>query len=92
MASLAVAHRLYLPQDCANDADRRNKSNVPSPSGSDRRPHWTRFARRKPPVFRTARCWAPKLRWRIECDYQELKQELGLAITKGVAGPFCIIT
>ena len=33
-----------------------------------------------------------KLRWRIERDYQELKQELGLDIMKGAAGAAFITT
>jgi SRSO17 transposase len=32
------------------------------------------------------------MRWRIERDYQELKQEFGLGITKGGAGKGFTIT
>jgi hypothetical protein len=30
-----------------------------------------------------------KLRWRIECDYQELKKQLGLVIMRGAASTPC---
>lgn len=33
-----------------------------------------------------------KMRWRIERDYQELKQECGLRITRGEVGRASIIT
>jgi len=35
---------------------------------------------------------AAKLRWRIERDYQELKQEVGLGIMKDAGGEASIIT
>jgi SRSO17 transposase len=78
-ASLPVAYQLYLPQEWADDAWRMPPTNSPRRSGADE-PAPTKYWLSTLPddVSFKRLVDLTKLRWRIERDYLELKQEIGL--------------
>ena len=57
-ASLPVAYRLYLPEDWAEDSERRRKTGVPEDIASRPSPRsrWSRSRRPARPVFLAAWC------------------------------------
>jgi SRSO17 transposase len=95
-ASLPIAYRLYLPEDWAKDQARRDKAKVPETIAFQTKPE---IALEQIKAARTAGLpqgvvlmdagygndtgLRTDLRWRIERDYQELKQELGLGDYEG---------
>src|SRR6266511_3661411 len=78
-ASCPLDWRLFLPESWDQDAERRRKAHVPQ--GERHRPKWQLALEMLdelaswelvPPVL------LAKLRWRVEHDYRELKDALGL--------------
>ena len=83
--SLPVAWQLYLPKEWADDEPRRHKAGVPKEAAFATKPaialaqieHLLDQGAPKHCLL-AAVVFEAKMRWRIERDYQDLKQELGL--------------